>query len=93
MNASFFNQEANIEEPCFSISLKVEVYSYSYDIDDEKEVTNGATIDIVYDSLKNSVFSMSYIIDFDIYMPYLSHLLPSQLFSPNFLNFGPLLMI
>ena len=36
-NASSFNQEENIEEPCFSVSLEVEdIDSYSCDVDDEK---------------------------------------------------------
>ena len=37
LNASYFNQEANIEEPSFSMSLEVEdLDSYSYDVVDEK---------------------------------------------------------
>ena len=40
-NVSSFNQEENIEEPYFSVSLEVEdIDSYSYDVVDEKEVTN-----------------------------------------------------
>ena len=36
-NASSFYQEANIEEPSFSVSLEVEdPDSSSYDVDDEK---------------------------------------------------------
>ena len=50
-NASSFNQEANIEEPYFSASLKVEdIDSSSYDVVDEKEVTNGDSI-VIDDSL------------------------------------------
>ena len=37
LNASSFNQEANIEEPSFSVSLEVEyIDSSSYDFVDEK---------------------------------------------------------
>ena len=36
-NPSSFNQEANIEEPYFYVSLEVEdIDSYSYDVVDEK---------------------------------------------------------
>ena len=35
-NASLFNQEANIEEPSFFVSLEVEGDSSSYDNNDEK---------------------------------------------------------
>ena len=36
-NASSFNQEANIEEPYFFVSLEVQdIDSYSYDVFDEK---------------------------------------------------------
>ena len=74
LNASSFNQEANIEEPYFSVSLEVEdLDSSSYDVVDEKEVTNGAAI-AIDDSLTHSVFSMSSIMDSEIHMPDLSHL-------------------
>ena len=36
LNASSFNQEANIEEPSFFVSLEVEGDSSSYDNNDEK---------------------------------------------------------
>ena len=78
-NASSFNQEANIEEPSFSVSLEVEdLDSSSYDAVDEKEVTNGATI-AIDDSLTHSVFSMSSIMNSKIHMPYLSHFVHASL--------------
>ena len=55
-NDSSFNQEANFEEPYFSLSLEEEdIDSSSYDVVDEKEVTNGADI-YIDDSLTHSVF-------------------------------------
>ena len=41
-NASSFNEEANIEEPSFSVSLEGDFYSC--DTNDEKKVTYGAAI-------------------------------------------------
>ena len=70
-NASFLNQEKNIEEPYFSVSLE--------DTDEEKEVTNGAPISIDDDPLTYSLFSMSSIIDSEIYVPYLSHFVHTSL--------------
>ena len=65
-NASSFNQEENIKLPSFSVPLEVEdLDSSSYDVVDEKEVTNGAIISID-DSLTHSVFSMSSIMDSEI---------------------------
>ena len=60
-NASSFNQEANIEEPYFSISLEVEnMDSSSYDDDnDEKEVTYGDSIDIDPFTHKCSLYLIS----------------------------------
>ena len=53
------------------MSLEVEYLdSSSYDVVDEKQVTNGSAID---DSLTYSMFSMSSIMDFEIHMPDLSH--------------------
>ena len=49
MNASSFNEEANIEEPSFSVSLEGDFSSC--DTNDEKEVTYGATADIDYDPI------------------------------------------
>ena len=78
-NASFFNQEANIEEPYFSASLEVEdIDSSSYGVVDEKEVTNGASI-AIDDPLTHSVFSMSSIVDSEIQMPDLSHFVHTSL--------------
>ena len=78
-NASSFNQEANIEEPYFSVSLEVEnIDSSSYDVVDEKEVTNGYGIAIDY-SLTHSVFSISSIMDYEIHMPDLSHFVHASL--------------
>ena len=47
--------------------------SSSHDVVDEKEVTNGAAISID-DSLTHSLFSMNSIMDYEIHMPDLSHL-------------------
>ena len=78
-NASFFNQEANIEEPSFSGSLEVEdLDSSSDDAVDEKEVTNGAYI-AIDDSLTHLVFSMCSIMDSEIHMPDLSHFVHASL--------------
>ena len=75
-NASSFNQEENIEEPSFSVSLEVEdLDSSSYDAVDEKEVTNGDTI-AIDDSITQSVFS---IMDSEIHMTDLSHFVHSSL--------------
>ena len=78
-NASSFNQEANIEEPSFSVSFEVEdLDSSSHDVVDEKEVTNGAAI-AIDDSLTHSVFSMSSIMDSEIHMLDLSHFVHASL--------------
>ena len=80
-NASSSNQEANIEEPSFSVSFEVEdLDSSSHDVVDEKEVTNGAAISID-DSLTHSVFSMSSIMDFEIHMPDPSHFVHTYLLN------------
>ena len=50
-NASSFNEEENIEEKYFSMSLE--------DTDDEKEVIDGASIVIDDDSLTHSLLFMS----------------------------------
>ena len=71
MNASLFNQEANIEEQYFSVSLE--------DIDDEKEVKDGYSIVIDDDSLTHSLFSMSSILDSEIYVPDPSHFVHNSL--------------
>ena len=56
------------------MSLEIEdLDSSSYDSVDEKEVTNGAAI-AIDDSLTHLVFSMSSIMDSEIHMPDLSHL-------------------
>ena len=79
MNASSFNQEANIEEPSFSVPPKVEdIDSSSHDAVGEKEVTNGAAI-AIDDSITHSVFSMSSIMDSKIHMPDPSHFVPTSL--------------
>ena len=79
LNASYFNQEANIEDPSFSVSLEVEdLDSSSYDVVDKKEVTNGAII-VIYDSLTHSLFSMTSIMDSKIHMLDLSHLMHASL--------------
>ena len=73
-NASFFIQEENIEGPYFFVSLEIEDHnSSSYDVDDEKEVTNGYSIAIDDDSFTHSIFFMSYIIYSKIYVPDPSH--------------------
>ena len=66
-NASSFNQEANIEEPSFYVSLEGDFSSC--DTNDEKEVTYGASIDIDDDIITNSLFSISPILDSEIYVP------------------------
>ena len=79
-NASFFNQEENIEEPYFSVSLEIEdSESSSCDVDDEKEVTNGVIIAIDDDSLTHSLFFMSSIIDYEIYVTDPSHFVHTSL--------------
>ena len=63
------------------LSLEVEdLDSSSYDVVDEKEVTNGAAI-AIDDSLTHSVFSMSSIMDSKIHMPY-----PSQFVRTSLLD-------
>ena len=70
-SASSFNEEANIEEQYFYVSLE--------DTDDEKEVTDGVVIVIDDDSLTQSLFSMSFILYSEIYVPYPSHLVHNSL--------------
>ena len=70
-NASSFNEEANIEEQYFSVSLE--------DTDDEKEVTDGASIVNDDDSLTHSLFFMSSIIDYEIYVTDPSHFVHTSL--------------
>ena len=77
LNASSFNQEANIEEPSFSVSLEGDFYSC--DTIDEKEITYGAATDIDYDPVTDSFFSKSPILDDEIHVPDSSHLLHSSL--------------
>ena len=61
------------------MSFEVEdIDSSSHDDVDEKEVTNGAAI-AIDDSLTHSVFSMSSIMDYEIHMPDLSHLVHASL--------------
>ena len=71
LNASSFNEEANIEEKPFSVSLE--------DIDDEKEVTDGDAIFIYDDSLTHSLFSMYSILYYEIYVPHPSHFVHTSL--------------
>ena len=79
-NASSSYQEANIEEPSFSVSLEVEyIYPSSCDVDDEKEVTYGVDIDI--DPFTHPVFSIPSILDSEIYVPYLSHFVHTSLIN------------
>ena len=77
MNDSSFNQEANIEEPSFSVSLEGDVSSC--DTIDEKEVTYGAAADIYYDPITHSLFSQYPILDYEIYMSDSLHLLHTSL--------------
>ena len=49
------------------------------DTNEEKEVTNGASIFIDVDSLTHSLFSMYSILDFDIYVPHPSHFVHNSL--------------
>ena len=79
MNASSFNQEANIEEPYFSVSLEGDFYSC--DTIDEKEVTYGDATDIYvyYDPITHSLFSKSPILDYEIYVLDSSHLVHTSL--------------
>ena len=70
-NASSFNEESNIEEKSIFVFLE--------DTDDENEVKNGYYIDIDDDSLTHSLFSMSSILDFDIYVPHPSHFVHKSL--------------
>ena len=76
-NASSFNQEANIEEPSFSVSLEGDFSSC--DTIDEKEVTYGAAADIDYDPIIHSLFSKYPILDSEIYVPDSSHLMHTSL--------------
>ena len=79
-NASSFNQEANIKEPSFSVPPEVEdIDSSSHDAVDEKEVTNGDSIDIYYVPITHSLFSKSLILDSEIYVPDSLHLLHASL--------------
>ena len=71
MNASSLNEEANIEEPSFSVSLEGDFYSC--DINDEKEVTYGDATDIYDDHITHSLFSKYPILDSEIYVPHSSH--------------------
>ena len=64
-NASSLNEEENIEEQSFSVSLE--------DTDDEKEVTDGVVIVIDDDSLTHSFFSVYSILNYEIYVPDPSH--------------------
>ena len=80
LNASSFYQEANIEEPYFSVYLEVEdLDSSSYDANNEEGVTNGASISIVGDSLTHLAFSISSIMDYKIHMLDLSHFVHASL--------------
>ena len=56
-----------------SLSLSLE------DIDGEKEVTDGDSIVIDDDSLTHSLFSMSSILDYEIYVPDPSHFVHTSL--------------
>ena len=67
-------KKQNIEEKYFSVSLE--------DIDDEKEVTNGVVI-VIDDSLTHSLFSMSSILDSEIYVRDPSHYIPLSLMVRN----------
>ena len=76
---SSFNEEANIEEPSFFVSLEGDFSSC--DTNDEKEVTYGAAddIDVYYDPISHSLFSKSPILDSEIYVPESSHLVHTSL--------------
>ena len=76
MNGSSFNEEANIEEPYFSVSLGCDFSSC--DTIDENEVKYGAA-DIDYNPINHSFFSKYPILDFEIYVPDSSHLVHTSL--------------
>ena len=65
-NASSFNEEANIEEPSFFVSLEGDISSC--DTIDEKEVTYEAAADIYYGPITHSLFYKSSILDSKIYV-------------------------
>ena len=69
--ASSFNEEANIEEPSFSMSLEGDFSSC--DTNDEKEVTYGTAIDIDDDPITHSLFYKYPILYSKIYVPDPSH--------------------
>ena len=77
MNASSFNQEANIEEPYFFVSLEGDFASC--DTNDEKEVAYGDDIDIDDDPIMHSLFSKSPILYYEIYVPDPSHFVYTSL--------------
>ena len=80
-NSSSFNEEANIEEPSFSMSLEGDFYSC--DTIDEKEVTYGADADIDYDPITHSLFSQYPILDSEIYVPDYPSCIPLSLMVRN----------
>ena len=77
--ASSFNQEANIEEPYFYVSLEGEFSSR--DTNDEKEVTYGADADMYYYPITHSLFSKSPILDFEICVLDFSHSVHTSLMT------------
>ena len=77
LNASSFNEEANIEEPSFFVSLEGDFSSC--DTIDEIEVTYGAVADIDYDTITHSLLSKSHILYSDIYVPDSSHFVHTSL--------------
>ena len=77
MNASSFNQEANIAEPYFYVSLEGDFSSC--DTNDKTKVTYGSYIDIYDDPITHSLFSKYPILDSKIYVPDYSHLVHTSL--------------
>ena len=76
-NASSFNQESNIEQPSFFVSL--EGNFYSCDTSNEKEVTYGDYIDIYDDTFTHSLIYIYHILYSNIYVPDPSHFVHNSL--------------
>ena len=74
-NASSFNQEENIKEPSFPVSIEGDFSSC--DTIDEKEIAYVSTIYIY--PITHSLFSISHILYSEIYVPYPSHFVHTSL--------------